>query len=343
MNWGDFMTLKFKNIIFISGLTLLFLILWGIGLLADTPQGYSGLGATTDLSPDDQVIAFSYYHDGDASLYTVPVTGGRAELLAEPEEGTSYINPVFSPDGKNIAFIKQWDENEEPFGELMMINIENESIDELTSEGNHVTDAAFAPNGKELYLLQSSVYENYSPIASEHPHGFDIFHLDLKTNQIEQLTNEDAYEMSDIAVTPDGEQIMYHSYRDDDILAFYSLESEMENAFVPKGADLKESIISSPALADDGERVVFSGVAGEDGNYIYEGFIVDLNTKEAKKVTSFNEHVTSPVFFNHQNKLLVTVDENFAGAEPANGYWIIDLDKEDSRQWVEIKMSEKES
>src|SRR5690625_706726 len=149
--------------------------------------------------------------------------------------------------------------------------------------------------------------------------------------------------MSDIAVTPDGEHIMYHSYRDDDVLAFYSLGSEMENAFLPKGADLKESIISSPALADDGERGAFSGVAGEDGNYIYEGFIGDLNAKEAKKITSLNEHVTSPVFFNHQNNLLVTVDENFAGAEPANGYWITALDKEDSRQRIEIEMSEKES
>src|SRR5699024_10889296 len=107
------MTLKLKNIIFISGLTLLFLILWVVSLLADTPQGYSGLGATTDLSPDDQVIAFSYYHNVDASLYTVTVTVGSAELFADPEEGTSYINHGFSPDGKNIAFIKQWDEDEE--------------------------------------------------------------------------------------------------------------------------------------------------------------------------------------------------------------------------------------
>lgn len=337
------MSLKFKNIVFISGLTLLFLTLWGVSLFADTPQGYSGLGTTTDLSPDDQAIVFSYFHNGEASLYTVPVTGGKAELLAEPEEGASYINPVFSPDGKSVAFIKQWEEDEEPLGEAMLVNMENKNTEALTHEGNHVTDVAFSPNGKELYMLQSAVYENYSPIASEHPHGFDVYQLDIATKELEQITNEDAYEMSDIAVTPDGKQVMYHSYRDNDVLAFYSLENGKEDAFLPKGVDLKESIISSPTLANDGERVAFSGVAGEDGNYIYEGFIVDLKTKEAEKVTSFNEHVTSPVFFNHQDKLLVTVDENFAGAEPANDYWIIDLDKEDSRQWLEIEIPEKES
>ncbi|WP_373894164.1 hypothetical protein [Virgibacillus sp. CBA3643] len=41
---------------------------------------------------------------------------------------------------------------------------------------------------------------------------------------------------------------------------------------------------------------------------------------------SFGEHVTSPVFFNNQDKLIVTVDKGFATAEPDYDYWVISAD-----------------
>lgn len=333
------MTLKMKNISFIIGMIILFFSLWGVSLFADISDGFTGFGEKIDISPNDKNIVFSHYNNGDASLYIVPASGGDAKVLAEPEEGYSYINPVFSPDGEKIAFIKQWEEDEQPFGELMIIDLKNKKIESLTDEGNHMTDAAFSPDGIELFVLQSSTYENYSPIAAEHPHGFDIYRIDMNTKKIEQVTNEDAYQMSNLAVTPDGEQLMYHSYRDDDVLVFYSLEDKKETVISPKGPNLKRPIFSSPSLSADGKNVAFSGVAGEDSTFIYEGFVMELNKKKAEQVTSFNEHVTSPVFFNHQNKLLVTVDKNFAAGDPEYSYWVIDID-EDSRQWLDVQVPE---
>lgn len=69
---------------------------------------------------------------------------------------------------------------------------------------------------------------------------------------------------------------------------------------------------------------------------------MDIDTREAKQVTSFQKHVTSPILFSHQDKLLVTVDKNFAGDEPAYGYWVVDIDESDRRQWIEIEMSEED-
>src|SRR5699024_11492992 len=113
---------------------------------------------------------------------------------------------------------------------------------------------------------------------------------------------------------PDGNELMYHSFRDKDIIAFFSIENRIEMTFTPYGEDLEESIISSPALSADGQKIAFSGVADrdQDGTFVYEGIQMDLETRQAEKITSFREHVASLSYYNDENQLIVTVDKNFA-------------------------------
>src|SRR5262245_6449555 len=53
---------------------------------------------TTDMSPDGKTIAFSYLGD----IWTVEAIGGVARPVTMHEAHD--INPMFSPDGKQIAF-----------------------------------------------------------------------------------------------------------------------------------------------------------------------------------------------------------------------------------------------
>ncbi|MCG8318800.1 MAG: hypothetical protein MI921_04815 [Cytophagales bacterium] len=56
-----------------------------------------------DVSPDGQTIVFDFLGD----LYTLPITGGKAERITE---GLAFDNhPRFSPDGKEIVFISDED------------------------------------------------------------------------------------------------------------------------------------------------------------------------------------------------------------------------------------------
>jgi TolB protein len=329
------MTLKMKNILFISGMLILFLLLWSVTLFADVPKGFTGYGETTAISPDDETLVFSYYHDGDASLYAVPVDGGEATLLAQPEEGTSYVNPAFSPDGDMIVFIKQWQEEEQPYGELMLMGAASGEKRALTSGYNLITEAVFSPDGGSLYFLQAGVFQNYSDIARERPHDFDIHRMDLHTNETEQITNKEAYDMSSLAVTPDGEELMYRSYEDSDRIIFMSMENNRETSPVPIFDVASEApILSSPALSPDGEQVIFSDVASKDenGTFIYEGFRMDLDNYEAEQITNFQEHVTEPVFFHHSERLIVTVDKQFAQRESDYQYWEVSLDGTEQRR-----------
>ncbi|GAB3800736.1 TolB family protein [Virgibacillus kimchii] len=338
------MTLKMKNILFITGMLLLFLFLWSITLFADVPDGVTGYGKSTAISPDDETLVFSYYHDGDASLYTVPVDGGEATMLAQPEEGVSYVHPAFSPDGNMLVFVKQWQEEDQPYGELMLMDVASGEKRSLTSGNNLITEAVFSPDGGSLYFLQAGVFQNYSEIARERPHDFDIYRMDLNTNETEQVTNKAAYDMSSLAVTPNGEELMYKGFEGSDRITFLSLENNRETTPAPIFEVASEApILSSPALSPDGEQVVFSDVASKDenGTFIYEGFRMNLGNYETEQITNFREHVTEPVFFHHSEKLIVTVDKQFAQRNSDYEYWKVSLDGQDQAR-LHIKMPEDE-
>src|SRR3954447_5759700 len=53
---------------------------------------------TPDLSPDGKLVAFSYLGD----IWVVDAVGGGARPVTMHEKHD--INPVFSPDGRKIAF-----------------------------------------------------------------------------------------------------------------------------------------------------------------------------------------------------------------------------------------------
>ncbi|GAB4075178.1 hypothetical protein GCM10028778_26810 [Barrientosiimonas marina] len=338
------MTVKMKNISVIAGLAVLFLVLWGAGSLAGPPKGFSGFGKTTDVSPDDHELVFSYYHDDDAALYTVPVSGGEAERLAKPDEGKSYVHPTFSPDGEKLVFMEQWEEETEGekrrYSQLRIMARHDDSVKTLMNTSDYITEAAFSPDGESLYYLKADTYQNYSPVASEQPHDCDVFRLDLASGETEQITEKESYDMSSLNVSPDGDRLMYTTFNNGDQLHVRDLKTGQEETLVP-AADFasNQTVISAPAFSSDGDHAVFSSVAAKDkqGTYIYEGFRMNLETEEAEQLTNFHEHVTSPVSFHQADKWLVTVDNNFARADSDYNYWKISADG-DEREPVTINM-----
>ncbi|WP_174613004.1 PD40 domain-containing protein [Virgibacillus ihumii] len=336
------MSLKMKNISFITGMVLLFLVLWGAGSFASPPEGFTGLGQATDISPDDSEVVFSYYHGDDAALYTVPVSGGEAELLINPEEGKSYINPKYSPNGEKVAFIEEWETEERRYSQLRIFDRNSQTVIQRVNTNGYVTEAAFSPDGKSLYFLKADVYKNYSSAGSKRPHDFDVFRMDMKTGKTEQITFEKAYMMSSLEVMPEGRKLMYKTYTNGDQLVIYSLEEESRTTIIPNGDFAsKAPVISSPTVSPNGKYIVFSDVASKDENntFIYEAFRMNPDTRQAEQMTSFREHVTSPVFFHNKDKLIVTVNKNFAGRNPEYSYWQISIDGEE-RDKVTIEIPE---
>ncbi len=96
----------------------------------------------SSISPNGQNIAFCYKGD----IYKVDATGGRASLLTLHEAYD--VNPIWSPNGKMIAFASDRFGNKDIF----VMNAEGGEPKRLTMHSADDTPVAFSPDGKFVYF-----------------------------------------------------------------------------------------------------------------------------------------------------------------------------------------------
>ena len=92
------------------------------------------------ISPDGQKIAFQYLGD----IWTVPVSGGQATRLTTLDSYES--NPIWSPDGKNIAFAS--DRNGS--FDIFVMSAAGGKATRLTRNSANELPEAFSADGKEI-------------------------------------------------------------------------------------------------------------------------------------------------------------------------------------------------
>jgi Tol biopolymer transport system component len=106
-----------------------------------------GTWLSLDVSPDGKTIAFELLGD----IYTMPIAGGAATPLIKDMAFNS--QPVFSPDGKKIAFL-----SDRSGGENLWIADADGSNMKMLSTGNEneMTSPAWAPDSDYVYVSKSS-------------------------------------------------------------------------------------------------------------------------------------------------------------------------------------------
>jgi len=135
-------------------------------------------GAIPSISPDGKNVAFaSWTYDPKTDNYTTPCiaianlnTGVKNYISKGAKE---HWRPVWSPDGKHLAYIRK---DERSF-ELYMIDLETQVETKLTNTPYDEWDPQFSNDGKRI------VY------AAHKEENWDLFVLDLETNGSYQLTN----------------------------------------------------------------------------------------------------------------------------------------------------------
>ena len=100
------------------------------------------------ISPDGKEIVFCYKGD----IYKVPVQGGTATQLTT--QASYEANPVWSPDGKQIAFASDRNGN----FDLFIMSADGGTARRLTYHSASEIPSAFTPDGK-FVLFSASIQD----------------------------------------------------------------------------------------------------------------------------------------------------------------------------------------
>ncbi len=158
-------------------------------LTAPTPQPVIGARQPA-LSPDGKRLAFVYRGD----VWVAQSEGGRASVLASHVESDAY--PVFSPDGKWVAFSSKrnggWD--------IFVVPSEGGPAQQITWHGGAELAGGWSPDGKQLVFA-----------ARREAPNFALYTVDLKTLGTGRLC-EDYAQMNYPSFSPDGKTVVYGRY-----------------------------------------------------------------------------------------------------------------------------------
>jgi tricorn protease len=168
---------------------LLFFVLAFLGCLSSARAGEPiRFARTPDISPDGRSVVFSYLGD----LWLVDAKGGQARHLTMHESHD--FNPVFSPDGKQIAFSS----NRHGDYDIYVIPVEGGRPTRLTFDAadDHVT--SWSPDGKQILFMSSR--------STDFPRQIELYTIPATGGLVRRIS---AHEGRDGAFSPRGERIAY--------------------------------------------------------------------------------------------------------------------------------------
>jgi tricorn protease len=143
---------------------------------------------TPDISPDGKVVAFSYL----GGLWTVEAIGGIARPVTMHE--AYHVNPVFSPDGKQLAFTS----NRNGSYDVFVTPVEGGKPRRLTFDSASDIVNGWSPDGKSILFSSSR--------GTEFPPRYELYSVPAEGGRARRIS---AHEGREGTFSPKGDQIAY--------------------------------------------------------------------------------------------------------------------------------------
>ena len=138
----------------------------------------SGRASSLNWSSDSSKIVFVLGDGQDRDLYTIDIDGSNLTQLTSDTLG--HNDPVYSPDGTNIAFTTYYYENYEYNGEIYVMNTGDRTQYRLTNSSGNDYDPCWSPDGTQIAFVSQRDGNN------------EIYVMDVDGSDQERLTNNSA-------------------------------------------------------------------------------------------------------------------------------------------------------
>jgi Tol biopolymer transport system component/serine/threonine protein kinase len=200
------------------------------------------------FSPDGKALAFAW--DGEDRHNTdiyVKLVGAGTPLRITTDPGYDY-DPVWSPDGRYIAFYR----NSGPKKAIFLVPALGGPERKLGERAVSFPGLAWSPNGKFLAIVDTG-----SPEMSS-----SIYLLSLETGERQRLTSPPTGSVGDlhVAFSPDGDTLAFVRYRGASVGDIHLLR--MKSDGTPRGAPTRltfdEQFIAGLDWNPDGRYIIFA-------------------------------------------------------------------------------------
>ena len=151
-----------------------------------------GLNLGGRWSPDGKWIAISLERGGNSDLFLLDGSGRVQRQLTNGAEID--VSPTWSPDGRQIAFVS----SRTGTPQVYVMGADGSSPRRITFQGGYNTSPCWSPKGDLIAYVGRE-------------QGFNVFTLNLKTNQVRQITSGGNNE--DPSFSPDGRYLVFSSTR----------------------------------------------------------------------------------------------------------------------------------
>ena len=286
------------------------------------------------ISPDGTEIVFCYKGD----IYKVPVRGGTAIQLTT--QASYEASPVWSPDGKQIAFASDRNGN----FDLFIMPADGGSARRLTCHSASEIPSAFTPDGKYV-LFSASIQDPASSALFPTGAMTELYKVPVNGGRTEQVLGTPA-EL--VCFDKTGKNFLYQDrkgFEDEwrkhhtssvtrDIWLYDTRTGKHTNLTDRGGED------RNPVYAPDGNTVYFLSERN-GGSFNVYAFPLDT-PQEVKAVTAFKTHPVRFLSVSDEGTLCYTYDGELytqkTGARPEKVK--VELVRDDEEQLAAFKFSQ---